>query len=304
MKLLPAILLALLSTALFARDLDVQSIHATATETARLRQQIEPAFDTIERLIGLNDTRELTLVLIGGSKSFREIAKSDGLTMHAESVLGYAIPSKRRVVLNLSGVKDRGMDPIGVLRHELCHLVLGSSLRTQRPLWFEEGVCQYVESVAYNDLKESAGSLPFAPNYESLQQVSEGLRSDAHAGPSYTEVRHIIRYLVKVYGEPEFKKFVQALVAGAKFELAFDETFGQDLPTFESRWLKARDKWAAGGVWSWMGLNFGITIFIVTAALLIVVVVFLKRRRKGILALMKQQQKDSPDNPAWSFSDD
>lgn len=304
MKLLGTILIIVFATCLSAREVDIQSVAALDADVARMREHVGLAFDKIEKMTGLADNGDLTLVLVGGARSFKETAKRDGLTMAAESVLGYAIPSKRRVVLNLSGVKDRQMDPIGVLRHELCHLVLGSSLRTSRPLWFEEGVCQYIESVTHNDLRESASASPVDPNFETLEQVSEGLRVSAHAGPAYTEVRHIIRYLVKRHGEAEFKSFLQELVDGKKFETAFAESFGEDLPAFEAKWLEARKEWATGGLLGWLGLNFMMTSLMIGAFLLVIAVLVLKRRRRALLAAMEQQGRDHPDDPSWAYSDD
>ncbi|MHC4840412.1 MAG: peptidase MA family metallohydrolase [Planctomycetota bacterium] len=303
MKWLLLILLAL-PVALSARDVDIQQVNALDADVTRMREQVEPAFEKIEELTGLEDSDDLTLVLVGGARSFKETAQQDGLSMKATSVLGYAIPSQRKIVLNLSGVKDRNMDPIGVLRHELCHLVLGSTLRTARPLWFEEGVCQYVEAVAHNDLQESAGALPTAPDFQTLGQVSESLRQEAHAGPAYTEVRHIIRYIVKRHGEQAFKSFVEMLTEGKKFETAFSEAFDEDISSFEAKWLEARKEWASGGVIHWLGLNFMLTSLMIAGILLVFVVLILRKRRRGILAVMEQQGRDYPENPDWSYSDD
>ncbi|MDC1141687.1 hypothetical protein OAU50_01225 [Planctomycetota bacterium] len=304
MKWLLLIFLALLPPALSARNVDIQQVNALDADVARMRDQVEPAFDKIESLTGLGDSDDLTLVLVGGARTFGELAQRDGLGMNASSVLGYAMPSKRRVVLNLSGVKDRGMDPIGVLRHELCHLVLGSTIRTARPLWFEEGVCQYVEAVAHNDLKESAGALPNSPDFQTLEQVSEGLRQEAHAGPAYTEVRQIIRYIVKRFGEGKFKNFVAKLTNGTAFEAAFAEAFDEDISAFEANWLKARKEWATGGILNWLGVNFMMTTLLIGAFLLVAVVLLLRRRRRGLLAVMEQQGRDFPEDPDWSFSED
>ena len=174
------ILVLLFASALHARDVDVQNVVAAESDVARLQAQVEPAFSHVKSKTGIDDQLDLQLVVVGGSRSFAELAARDGVGMNAESVLGYAMPGRRRIVLNLSGIRERQLEPIGVLRHEIAHLVMGSALRTVRPLWFEEGVAQYVESVVLNELRESAGMNPWV-DFEDLADLNQALREEARA---------------------------------------------------------------------------------------------------------------------------
>ena len=169
------LLILVFASALHARNVDVQNVVAAESDVARLQSQVEPAFSHVKSKTGIDDQLDLQLVVVGGSRSFAELAARDGVGMHAESVLGYAMPGRRRIVLNLSGIRDRQLEPIGVLRHEIAHLVMGSALRVERPLWFEEGVAQYVESVALNELREAAGLNPWV-DFDDLNDLNAALR--------------------------------------------------------------------------------------------------------------------------------
>lgn len=305
MRTLLIILIATLAaSALVARDVDMQVVSASESTAARLRAQVEPAFDHVEAMTGIRDEQGLTLVIAGGSRSFGEIARGDGVGMNAESVLGYAQPAVRRIVLNLGGIGERQLDPVGVLRHEIAHLVLGSAIAVERPLWFEEGVAQYVESVALNELREAAGANPFI-DFESFADLNGALREEARAGAAYREARETVRLMVNRYGDGAFFRFMAALQDGeAGFDEAFAEEFGHDVQEFEAAWLEDRQR-RAGSRWAgFMGGAFWWVLLGLTGALLPLIWMLLRVRGRSQLRKWEQQEGMEFEDPEWAYHDD
>jgi hypothetical protein len=298
------ILLIALCGSLHAREVVVTSEGASQAAVARLQAQIEPAFEHIYAKTSLHDDEPVHLLIVGGSSRFMRIAQADGVTMDAESVLGYAMPSRRRVVLNLSGIAERGLEPIGVLRHELAHLVMGSQLRVQRPLWFEEGVCQYVESVAINALRESAG-VPSMATFDSLDSLSAGLRHDGLAGAAYAESRETVRLLVSRHGEDAFFRLMGLLQRGdVSFEAAFEHALGETIPAFEAVWLEDQKSRRASRAAMYVGGMFGLILLGLAGAVLPLVWLLRRRRGKSQVDIWEEQEKYFPSDPSWSYAED
>ncbi len=289
--------------ALPAREISVSSEGANQATVARLQSQIEPAFDSIHGKTGVADDAPVSLHVVGGADAFARIARADGVGMNAESVLGYAMPSRRRVVLNLSGITERGLDPIGVLRHELAHLVMGSQLRVVRPLWFEEGVAQYIEGVALNELREAAGS-PSLATFGSLEDLSNALREETRSGPAYAESREVIRLIVARHGEQEFIALMNALERGdGPFEAAFETSTGETLQAFEAAWLEDQEGRAGSRFARFFGGMFWWVVLGLTGLLLPLVWLLRKRRGKSQVDMWEEQEKHFPSDPSWAYAD-
>jgi hypothetical protein len=283
-----------------ARDVRVTHHGASQATLAQLQSEIEPAFDHIYNMTGVADDDAVYLHVIAGAGTFESTARADGVGMHAESVLGYAQPGRRRIVLNMSAIAERGLSPIGVLRHELAHLVMGSQLVVQRPLWFEEGVAQYVESVALNELREAAS--PTMASFSSLEDLSAGLRQEGRSGAAYMECRELIRLIVKLHGEKAFKSLMDALEAGnGPFETAFEKHCGP-LPEFEAAWLEDQEARAGSRLARFFGATFWVTVFAVTAMIIPLAWWLRRRRGKSQVEHWEETEKYFPSDPSWSYA--
>ena len=303
-RLICLICCVVLAAPLLAREVDVQSVGASAASVARLTAQVEPAFSHVETKTGLSDDEDLTLVIAGGAKGFADLAARDGVGMNAEGVLGYAIPSRRRIVLNLSGIHDRQLEPIGVLRHEIAHLVMGSSMRVAHPLWFEEGVAQYVESVALNELREAAGAASFI-EFESMDDLEQSLRDEARAGAAYIEVREVIRLIVEKYGEGDFKRLMKQLERGkGPFDEAFESTTGASMKEFEAVWLADYQDRASDRTAGFFGRNLWWMLLGMTGLLVPLAVILLRMRGRSQVEHWEDVEKYYPSDPSWSYQQD
>lgn len=298
------LLLLVFASVLSAREVDVQNIVASESDVARLQSQVDPAFSHVKSKTGIDDQLDLQLVIVGGSRSFAELAARDGVSMNAESVLGYAQPGRRRIVLNLAGIRDKQLEPIGVLRHEIAHLVMGSALRVERPLWFEEGVAQYVESVAINELREAAGMNPWV-DFDDLADLNQALREEARVGAAYIEAREVIRLIVERYGEDKFFKLLSKLEDGeGPFDKAFKEVTGDDMATFEAAWLDDRADRAGDRYAGFLGRNFWWILLGLTGLILPLAFVLMRMRSKTQVEQWEETEKYFPSDPEWSYTDD
>jgi hypothetical protein len=307
MKTLALICLLMLlgATMLPARNVRVEAINTPAHSAARLEGRLEEAFQVVAERTGLVDDGPVHLVLVTGPRTFREFADADGVAMNPESVLGYAVPSRRRLVLNLSAIAERGFDPVGVLRHEVAHLVLDSSLRTARPLWFEEGVAQYVEAVPLNLLLEGAASTPLWVDYQGLADLSDALRQAGRSGQAYSDARGVIQLLEQRHGRARLKELMSRLARGGQtFEDAFGQAMGESLSAFEEAWLEELRRRRGTRLLVWLGANWWIVMF-AAAGVILTLGIFLRRRRGASqLDTWDEQEKYYPSDPAWSYQDD
>jgi hypothetical protein len=207
-------------------------------------------------------------------------------------------------VLNLSGIRERQLEPIGVLRHEIAHLVMGSTLRVERPLWFEEGVAQYVESVAINELIEAQGTTPF-DEYPDFADLDFALRQEGRSGAAYSEAREVIRLIVSKYGEKAFFRLLEALERGeGPFDAAFAKSTGEDIATFEAAWLEDRDSRRGARFASYFGTTFWFTLLGLTALLIPLALLLRRRRARSLVNHWEETEKLYPSDPSWSYAED
>lgn len=299
------LLILLLAAPLCARGMTVTAIDVSASRKMQIEAAVDPALEHVETRTGLAFTGEISLVLVGDGRRFAHMAEQDGIGLSAENVLGYADPVARRVVLNLAAIDERQLKPLGVLRHELAHLVMGSALLSKRPLWFEEGVALWVENMPLDALMESAGSQLAPPTYKTLDELDAGLRDNREAGAAYGQARSVIEIYAKRYGDAKLRALLKKLQApGVGFSAAFKEASGDELRTFEREALgeiaSRQENWWVlflGANWWWLLFSF--------AAVLAGLALLRRRKRtKQMIDAWEEQEKLYPSDPSWSYAQD
>lgn len=303
---LPAALLFLLllwPAILSAREVRLVALQTPDFRAARIEASVEDAFSRVTEKLGLPDDDDLDLTLVGDAETFDQIARSDGVSLSPENVLGYAQPARRRIVLNLAALDKRGMGETGVLRHEIAHLVLGANLRAEVPLWFEEGVCQWVEAVAVDALREAAGDTSPVRPFDSLRDLSEGLRDPALSGRAYGDARRAVNFLVDRYGRDKLQALLKRLVEGETFEEAFPAATGEPVEAFEAAWLERLEE-EQGGRWlAWVGANWFVFAFSLAALLGLGFWLLRRKRQKKLMDQWEEQERFFPSDPSWSYDD-
>lgn len=294
------LLILLLACPLAARQVDFVNMGVPEYRAARIQSQIEPAFEHVQAKTGLADDGPIFLTIVASGKRFAEIANHDGVSMDAETVMGYAMPSRRRVVLNFAAMDERGLEPLGVLRHEIAHLVLGG-LPSARPLWFEEGVANYVENVALNALKEGTQVPLVAADFESLDDLSAGLR-DQRTGEAYPQSRRVIEILVETWGKVALEKLLGELERGVEFEIAFTAATGDKVARLETLWLEDRSQRQSGQFVMWLGVNWHWLLFAGAGLLMFVAIALRRKRARKQIDEWEEQEALFPSDPAWSYT--
>ena len=300
--LLCAFSAALLAPSALAREVEISNHGVPEHRVARVRAQVEGAFDHVRARTGLEDRYDIRLVLVAGERRFSEFAADDGVAMNAENVLGYAQPARRRVVLNFSAIDERGLEALGVLRHEIAHLVLGTQLRSPRPLWFEEGVANYVENIALNALREGSHYALVQPSIDSLDDLSLALRDD-RAGAAYPESRRVVQLIAGKWGEPALRALIANLrEPNIEFAAAFRDATGADLAAWETSWQEQRQAESDVRFVAWLGANWWWLLFAFAAVLMVAGLWIRKRRGRRQVAAWEEQEKHFPSDPAWSYT--
>ncbi|MDH5640807.1 MAG: hypothetical protein OEY28_05900, partial [Nitrospira sp.] len=286
------------------RQLDITAIEVDSTLRRQVESRVEDAFAGIAKATGLVDDRELHLVLVGDSDQFASLAKSDGVSLRAENVLGYAEPGARRVVLNLAGIAARGVSPEGVLRHEIAHIVMGSALVADRPLWFEEGICQWLEATPIDAIRESAPGVLPDPSYDSLGDLSKELRG-SNAGLAYVEARRVIQFMVNRHGAKKLRAMLGGMaLTPTPFSDAFVGATGESVAEFEAAWLEDFKVRRKGRFVEWLGANWWWLLF--GSAAVLSFSLFLRKRRKrlSLVEMWEEQERHFPSDPEWSYFED
>ncbi|MGE0430935.1 MAG: hypothetical protein AB7K09_00560 [Planctomycetota bacterium] len=167
-----------------------------------------------------------------------------------DTLAGIAFPSRGIIALNLSAHRNGPMveEVLRTLRHEYCHLAIGQGLRDtelQFPLWFEEGICQWVQSAGWmpNDTALAATEGRIA--LPSLDDLSERIAArDTDTPAAYALSEDAAGFLMSGVPVEERNVRVQQLCdawrKGGSFADAFEQVFGEPLAAFETRWRAHR----------------------------------------------------------------
>jgi hypothetical protein len=299
------LIILLLAAPLCGRELHTVAIDISASRKLRIENAVEASFKHVEEKTGLADDRELTLTLCGNAKRFAALAQSDGVGLSTENVLGYADSAGRRLVLNLAAIDERQLNELGVLRHEIAHLVMGSALASKRPLWFEEGVALWVENMPLDALMESAGAGISPPQYDTLDQLDLGLRDNREAGAAYQQARGLLEILVTRHGEKRLQALLQRLRSpGVGFSTAFKEATGEELSVFEKAALGEIESRRQNFWVLFLGANWWWILFSIAAALMLFILLRRKQKGKTLIDQWEEQEKLYPSDPSWSYAQD
>jgi hypothetical protein len=208
-------------------------------------------------------------------------------SMMAESSLfvAYALPGKLLIVIDCSRMNQDPFTLAVTLKHELCHLLLHSTIqRPNLPLWLDEGVCQWA-SGGFTELVTGRGasSLTWAAlsgSFITLDALSSRFPEDEQGITlAYEESRSIVSFIVAGFGRNGILNILQALRDGHTMKDAVPVSLGITLEDLEKRWQGSQNNWLVL-ITSIMGNLY--TILFIGAALLTIAVylrVLVRKRR-------------------------
>jgi hypothetical protein len=199
-------------------------------------------------------------------------------------IVAYAIPEKMLIVIDYSRMTKEPFLLAVTLKHELCHLLLHSSIQKSRlPRWLDEGVCQWV-SGGFTELimGRNHPSLAWAALSGRLFKLDSLAlnfpEDDQSISLAYEESRSITDYIAGNFGRNGILNLLQALKDGHEIKDAVPISIGISLGDLEQKW-RASQK-SAMVLISYLAGDLYTMLFIVAALLTIAIYVRILIRKR------------------------
>jgi hypothetical protein len=221
-------------------DLDAYGgFHGTRRFEQEVLEQIEDAFDRLDRILGLRPERKLDVHIWDPTifdRRFVGLFRFPAAGFYGGSI---HIRGDTRVTPAL----------VQVLHHELVHAAFDAEApRFVLPAWLNEGIAEWFEARALGKRGLSSGergALTAAARrgeLYSLEQLSgaslAGFAPDA-AALAYLESYGFITYLVDAYGETKLTQFWSALLQSKSLERASRRAYRRDFEDLEAGYFKS-----------------------------------------------------------------
>ncbi len=203
---------------------------------------------------------------------------------------GVAVADENLVAVKAPGIQRPGSDYIGILRHEVIHLLLARNTNVQAmPRWFNEGLTMILSkenrladrfTVALNHLRGT--TLPY-PQLEFVMEVDAG---QGRLGDAYAQSLSMTQFLVKRLGEDGFWRMVRNL-DDQSFQQALIAESGMNVVEFYEAWK--RSLWKIALVFSLVSGFSAFQLMILLAAL---AYWRIRRRNKAVLERWESEDDD------------
>ncbi len=315
-RLLLFIAFLLLPTSLSAEDRVSSQDDVTVTVygerhqsvAERLRIKTPQYIKEIQEQIGIGYNGKVSLVLCTTREAFRRYYTRYS-SQSSGNVLGVAYAADQSIALNLAMIGELGIRPEVVYQHELCHLVLGKHIEPRlRPLWFEEGVAQYVSETPYEALGKALGwSRGLAEEPDSFAEISAMARTPQEMADGYGHAVAALRDLVKNYGEEGLQRFIANLSraqAASSFAQTYQKTFKVSLQSWEKEFLSGRKRSALGRIFSFLGSYIFSFAMLIAVVALFFVVAKKKQQQKELLERWREEDELFPPDPSWASAEE
>ncbi|MGD9579142.1 MAG: peptidase MA family metallohydrolase [Syntrophorhabdus sp.] len=215
----------------------------TAREVVGLYPRIKKELEgTLEWQIAFKPS----ILLIRENTTFQEIIANPYIIAFADS-------RKNLIVVDYSKMNASPFTLEVTLKHEMCHLLLGSNIPDDRlPRWLNEGFCQWVTG--------GIGELMVGDRQPNLNKASLShrlipLASLSRSFPverdqlilAYEESKSIVEYMVAEYGQGNVMNIINYLKDGDSIDEAIRRALSMSLDELEKRWilhLQKRITWA------------------------------------------------------------
>jgi hypothetical protein len=195
----------------------------------------------------------LRLIVVADAARMRALTRGGAPAWGA----ALALPEARTIL-----IRADGGDPPATLRHELAHLILHAAIRTDVPLWFDEGYAAFaagelgrLDQLSLN-LTVARGAVP---GFNQLDQALRGNENTANA--AYAFASSAVLELARRNPTGTLTPLLDLLARGVDFEAAVHRTTGLTLDRFEEEWQRSTRRryglvaWiAAGGAWGLIAL--------------------------------------------------
>lgn len=203
---------------------------------------------------------------------------------------GVAVAEENLVAVKAPDIQRPGSDYIGILRHEVIHLLLARNTNVAAmPRWFNEGLTMILSkenrladrfTVALNHLR--GATLPY-PQLEFVMEVDAG---QGRLGDAYAQSLSMTQFLMKRLGETGFWRMVRNL-DDHSFQQALIAESGMNVVEFYQAWK--RSLWKIALVFSLVSGFSAFQLMILLAAL---AYWRIRRRNKAVLERWESEDED------------
>ncbi len=142
------------------------------------------------------------------------------------------------VIPQSCGTNDR----TDTLRHEFGHIVnqaAGEGPLGKLPSWLDEGTAVYAQSEPGDDYVGPFQSAARANRLLPFTTMAVASSDASTVNVFYGQAYAMVKYLIDTGGAPRFAQFFANIKKGTRFDQALKDTYGFDMATFETDFLKA-----------------------------------------------------------------
>ena len=195
-----------------------------------LRQELEDIF-------GWSLYVRPRVVLVKNSQTFQKITNN-------KFIVAFAVPEKNLIVIDYSKTNIRPFSLSITLKHELCHLLLHSQIRSDNfAKWLDEGICQWVsDGIGEIFLEKGRSGLDaaiLAGTDLSLSRLTKHFpRDKASLILAYEQSKSVVAYIYRQYGENAILTLLDQLKNGETLEAAGTKSLGISIDQLEEEWLE------------------------------------------------------------------
>jgi len=318
---LPALLLAL---SIFVSSSLLGSVDVTVTKlgsrsmgsSESLGATTDELIAEIESKLGLSFQGPLSLVLCSDLESFDSYASSLS-GGHAE-VFGFFAPpeiirgslSVPSIALNLQRIDESNARAREVYKHELVHAVLHQNILWRlRPLWFEEGLAQWVSKTPYESaLRELGHAGGSGENPISLSHVSDWMRDPSTMGDAYAHGLAAVQMLESMHGEDGIRRLLAAMRTesqgqgtSSRFEELYNTVFGASFHEFQRRFVEKRQRTDWARVLGFVGANLWALLMLAGTVLIFIGIRRKRKREAQMVETWNVIDQEFPPDPDWAI---
>lgn len=232
----------------------------------------------LEETLGLAFTPRPNVWLETDPQRFQRLAGNAAIGAFAE-------PARQLVVMDYRQLQRFPLKSELVFKHELCHLLLHAHIPFQvLPLWFEEGVCQWVSQDVHEyfglEKRSRLNRVALTGRWLPLQYLAAAFPHEQDAMfLAYEESLSFMEYLLARHGIDGLHRLLLRLKTGDTIQAAFRAALGEHLTDMEGAWQKtlhARLSWFA-----YLSAYLYEIIFAALGGLTIWAYLQMRRRRKA-----------------------
>lgn len=259
--------------------------------TEQVIRLVNDAFEELDAQLNLRLQKRLKILIMPSRQAFKAKLPPQGhdLTIAFASIG----PKDNSIVIDPGSLDLINNNLSSVLKHELWHILIHQAAG-QIPLWFNEGVAQWVSE--YSVFQDKANELRWAALGNNLIPLDELTNTFPSTSPrirlAYIQSESVVRFIAARYGPSAIKDIIYYLKNGAGFEEALTKAIRTDVTTIEAAWHKELEP----NLLNLFMLAFTQRNIFIIIGILAILAFFMVRWRR------KRRLKDMAEEDAWMQS--